>query len=109
MTYESGRYDVTCPTFELRRLVELAIEYAQNIGGERPCSREENAVSSTSLLSFDPSSMDVANACMSRRHDFGLLPAAEKKALEFEAREWLQAWGHTLPQFKANAKVRVDE
>jgi hypothetical protein len=30
MTYESGPYDVTCPTCELRRLVELAIEYAQN-------------------------------------------------------------------------------
>ena len=28
MTYESGPYDVTCPTFELRRLVELAIQYA---------------------------------------------------------------------------------
>lgn len=32
MTYESGPYDVTCPTWELRRLVELAIEYAQNNG-----------------------------------------------------------------------------
>lgn len=30
MTYEIGPYEVTCPTWELRRLVELAIEYAQN-------------------------------------------------------------------------------
>lgn len=30
MTYDSGPYDVTCPTWELRRLVELAIEHAQN-------------------------------------------------------------------------------
>lgn len=57
------------------------------------------------LLAFDPSSMDVWNACMSYRHDFGLLPDAEQKALEFEAREWLRAWGHTLPQFKANDQV----
>lgn len=34
MTYESGPYDVTCPTCELRRLVELAIEYAQNAAGQ---------------------------------------------------------------------------
>ena len=55
-----------------------------------------------SLLAFDPSCMDVWNACLSYRHDFGLLPDADQKALEFEAREWLRAWGHTLPQFKAN-------
>lgn len=33
MTYESGPYDVTFPTWELRRLVELAIEYTQNDSG----------------------------------------------------------------------------
>ncbi len=32
MTYQSGPCDVTCPTFELWRLVELAIEYAQRPG-----------------------------------------------------------------------------
>lgn len=35
MTYESGPYDVTCPTWELRRLVELAIEYGHNPMGLR--------------------------------------------------------------------------
>jgi len=60
-------------------------------------------ITSTDLLSFDPSCSDVWNACMSYRHDFGLLPDAEQKTLEFEAREWLRAWGHTLPQFKSNA------
>ena len=31
MTYESsGPFDVTCPTVELRRLFELAIQYANN-------------------------------------------------------------------------------
>lgn len=34
MTYESGPYDVTCPTCELRRLVELAIEQAEMIKAE---------------------------------------------------------------------------
>lgn len=57
----------------------------------------------TDLLAFDPSGMDVWNACMSYRHDFGLLQAADQKALECEAREWLRAWAHALPQFNANA------
>jgi hypothetical protein len=30
MVYQTGPYDVDHPTWELRRLVELAIEYAQN-------------------------------------------------------------------------------
>ena len=60
-------------------------------------------VRSTSLLAFEPSHPDLYNACMSYRHDFDLMPDAERKAIEFEAREWLRAWGHTLPQFKANA------
>jgi len=53
------------------------------------------------LLAFDPSCKDVWNACVSYRLDFGLLPDAEQKKLEVEARGWLRAWGHTLPQFKA--------
>ena len=34
MVYQTGPYDVDHPTWELRRLVELAIEYAQNDGAE---------------------------------------------------------------------------
>ena len=29
MTYVGGPYDVTCPTFELRRFAELVIQYAR--------------------------------------------------------------------------------
>jgi hypothetical protein len=29
---------------------------------------------------------------MSYRHDFGLLPEAERSRVQFEAREWLHAW-----------------
>ena len=72
-------------------------------------ANEQNAsgaqVPCISLLAFDPSCMDVWNACMSYRHDFGLLTYAEQRAIEFEAREWLRAWGHTLPQFKANKGI----
>ena len=31
MVYQTGPYDVDHPTFELRRLVELAIEYGHNV------------------------------------------------------------------------------
>ena len=34
MTYVSGPYDVVFPTYELRRLVELAIEYAEKHRGQ---------------------------------------------------------------------------
>jgi len=35
MTYESGPCDITRPSPELRHLVELAIQYAQNIVSEK--------------------------------------------------------------------------
>ena len=60
-------------------------------------------VRSTSLLAFEPSHADLYNACLSYRHDFGLLSFDEQTRVRDEALYWLRAWGHTLPQFKANA------
>jgi len=34
----------------------------------------------------------VDSACLSYRHDFGLLPEGDRNQLRFEAREWLHAW-----------------
>jgi len=39
-----------------------------------------------------PTDAQVHSACMSFRHDYGLLPEAERVKLRFEAREWLIAW-----------------
>lgn len=44
-----------------------------------------------------PTDNQVASACMSYRHDFGLLPARDREALMFQAREWLRAWQKELP------------
>lgn len=55
----------------------------------------------TCLLTFEPSGSDIYNACLSYRHDFGLLTIDEQSRIRNEAVGWLRAWGHTLPQFKA--------
>lgn len=41
----------------------------------------------------DPPSLDqLNNACLSYRHDFGLLSPEDKNAIQHEALAWLQAW-----------------
>jgi hypothetical protein len=40
----------------------------------------------------EPTQAQVSSACLSFRHDYGLLSEAEQKAVQFEAREWLHAW-----------------
>lgn len=39
-----------------------------------------------------PSDAQIRSACLSYRHDYGLLPADQRARLQFEAREWLIAW-----------------
>ena len=68
-----------------------------------PIETAPRKVRSTSLLAFEPSHADLYNACLSYRHDFGLLSFDEQTRVRDEALYWLRAWGHTLPQFKANA------
>ena len=38
------------------------------------------------------SEADLANACLSYRHDFGLMSAADREKLMVEAREWARAF-----------------
>lgn len=39
-----------------------------------------------------PTDAQVASACMSYRHDFGLMDVEQRERLMFTAREWLHAW-----------------
>lgn len=48
------------------------------------------------LKNYVPSHDDIVNTCLSYRHDYGLMDLEEQHNLEFEATEWLRAWGHTL-------------
>lgn len=43
-------------------------------------------------LVLEPSDAQVASACLSYRHDFGLMKADERQKLMFTALEWLHAW-----------------
>lgn len=40
----------------------------------------------------EPTPEQVRSACLSYRHDYGLLSETERKMVQFEAREWLHAW-----------------
>lgn len=62
--------------------------------------------SSVRLLDFTPSWGDLHNACLSFRHDYGLLTPSEKDGVRQDALDWLRAWGHALPQFTAKKNNR---
>ena len=40
----------------------------------------------------EPTRRQIDEACMSYRHDFGLLSIADADVVRFQAREWLRAW-----------------
>ena len=41
---------------------------------------------------MNPTPAQIDSACLSYRHDFGLLPDHERAALRYEALEWWIAW-----------------
>jgi hypothetical protein len=43
-------------------------------------------------MTWEPTEAQVRSACLSYRHDFGLLTVAEAAIVKSEAREWLRAW-----------------
>lgn len=44
-----------------------------------------------------PTDAQVNSACLSYRHDFGLLQDQQREMVRFEAKEWLIAWQKALP------------
>lgn len=46
---------------------------------------------------WTPTQEQTASACLSYRHDFGLLPASDREALMRTAQSWLEAWLKVLP------------
>jgi len=43
----------------------------------------------------DPTAEEVADACLSYNHNYGLMNPADRGLLEHSAREWLWAWRKT--------------
>lgn len=41
---------------------------------------------------WEPTDAEIASACMSYRHDFGILEEAQREAIKRTAREWLRVW-----------------
>jgi hypothetical protein len=53
------------------------------------------------MVKVKPTDAQVASACLSYRHDFGLLPDDERARVMFQAREWLHAWKKELAALPA--------
>lgn len=56
---------------------------------------------------WEPTPAQLDSACMSFRHDFGLLDEDERASVRFEAREWLRAWLHELPKLSALRSIKA--
>jgi hypothetical protein len=50
---------------------------------------------------WEPTDAEVHSACLSYRHDFGLLPDRDRRAVEYAARSWLKAWLREMPKTAA--------
>ena len=51
----------------------------------------------------------VDDACMSFRHDYGLLSDSEKASTIFQAMEWLKAWGRAILEPSAATRKALGE
>lgn len=73
-------------------------EYWVSMGIDSPYKREEKPKGT--LLQYKPTENDLINAALGYIHNFGLLPSKDQEHLKAQAKNWLIAWGHTLPDFK---------
>jgi len=56
---------------------------------------------------WEPTEAQVDSACLSYRHDFGMLEPEEQRAIRFKAREWLRAWLREMPKTPALREIKA--
>jgi NTP pyrophosphatase (non-canonical NTP hydrolase) len=56
---------------------------------------------------WQPTEAQINSACMSYRHDFGLLEGEERERIRSQARWWLQAWMRELPKTPALREIKA--
>jgi hypothetical protein len=56
---------------------------------------------------WEPTEAQLNSACLSYRHDFGLLGEEERARVKFQAREWLRAWMRELPKVPALRTIKA--
>ena len=56
------------------------------------CGSQDTRLLKTQPVLRDPSPRQLRSACLSFRHDYGLLSDTDKAHVEFIAVEWLRAW-----------------
>ena len=60
-------------------------------------------------LDAEPTDEQVASACLSYNHSFGLMIEAQRIAMMHQAREWLRAWRKEIPALDPEALARWRE
>ena len=51
---------------------------------------------STEPTIYTPTDAEIESACLSYRHDYGLMTDEQKRMLRCDALEWLRAWQKTV-------------
>jgi hypothetical protein len=60
-------------------------------------------------LDAEPTDEQVASACLSYNHSFGLMIESQRVAMMQQAREWLRAWRKEIPALDPEALARWRE
>lgn len=71
--------------------VQAIIASYEDLRRETPIGTAQG-VSDCGAWDANATEAQVNSACMSYRHDFGIMPEGDRNQLRFEAREWLHAW-----------------
>ncbi len=96
---------------ERKQAVNFAREWppAKDVDPEQPSEHVRTATPPAAAVNpcppatCKPSHDELYNACLSYRHDYGLLSYDEQTRVRDEALYWLQAWSHMFPQTKADS------
>jgi len=69
-------------------------EHADNVTPEVLCKKcgSQDTRPTKRPKPFDPSAAQLHSACLSYRHDYGVMSEEARKSLQFTALEWFRAW-----------------
>jgi hypothetical protein len=80
------------PVEPTQEMLAAATNYSAST--HNPCGKGYyKAMLSTAQPAVPLTEKDIANACLSYRHDFGLMDAKNQGLMMFQAREWAKAFG----------------
>ena len=70
----------------------VAISIGGLIGSVWAAEKIMDEMNADTAVNVEPTPSEVYSACLSYRHDFGLLSGDEREAVRLDALEWRRAW-----------------